>query len=156
MQLHIIAMFMSEHALCPEIAHACFVKGSTIVCFEFVAIHHDCHWGQLLLCVREPALVLESALGRLNPVAAELSLLRASDRSWHDRTLLLVQEGLCCYWHRVEIVFVGHTLSATMFLALQGAALKNICVLLLCKGRGNKLTGWLHLELRHSLGLHKV
>ena len=80
-------VFMSEHALKAEIACHRLIESATIVSFEFVAVHQDCPRGELLLCVRIPALILKSALGRLDPVAAKLVLLVASAGQRHDRTL---------------------------------------------------------------------
>ena len=71
-------VFMSEHAFLAIIAVHGLEISPTIVCFEFVAVHQDCPGGELLLRVRVPALIVEPALGGLNPVAAKLILLVAS------------------------------------------------------------------------------
>ena len=122
MKLEHASVLMSEHAFRAKVAFHSLVVGSAIICFEFVAVHQDCHRGQLLLRMCIPAFVLEPALGRLNPVAAELSLLGASTWSWHDRTLLLKHRGcilMVAWLWGVEIVLVRHSLGATLSLTLQ-------------------------------------
>ena len=114
-------VFMSEHALQAKIASHRLIESSTIVSFEFVAVHQDCPGGELLLRMRIPALILKPALGRLDPVTAKLVLLVASAGQRHDRTLLLiVLSSLLLVAAKlsivVAIVLVRHSLRAPISL----------------------------------------
>ena len=94
--------------------------------------------GKLLLRVAEPARILEAALGRLDPVAAELGLLEAGGH-WHQRARHLVVV-------RVEVVLIGDALSAAKALAFLRAALEDVRVI---------VVGWDEIASRHlecSLG----
>ena len=118
-ELEVGPVFMPEHAGRAILTLVCLVERSAVVCLEFVAVAQDSSLGELGLGMGEAALVLETALGRLNPVAAELSLLDATIRQWHERAGGVVG---------VEVVLVGDALSATFSLCLPRSALEYILV----------------------------
>ena len=78
----------------------------------------------------EPALVLETALGRLDPIAAELALLAAGGEHWDHRERHWVV--------RARNLLVGDALGASLTLTLLRAALEHIGFVV-GSGRRNEL-----------------
>ena len=137
-KLQNMSMFMSKHAGRAILAGIVFVEGAAVVSLELVAVAQNSVVGKLLLRVGKPARILEAALGRLDPVAAELGLLEAVGH-WHQRARHLVVV-------RVEVVLIGDTLGAAIALAFLRAALEHVCV---------REVGWDEIASRHlecSLG----
>lgn len=108
-ELEVGPVFMSEHAGRAILTLVCLVESSAVVCLKFVTVAQDSSRSELSLGMGEPTLLLETALGRLNPVAAELSFLVATIRQWHERTGGVVG---------VDVVLVGDALGTTFSLCL--------------------------------------
>ena len=117
------SVFMSEHAVRAFRAYASLIESPAVVGLEFVAVAEDSSRGELVLCMSKPTLVIEPALGRLDPVAAELCLLVATVGQWHREDV----HGLTI---SIEVVLVGDTLSATLHTVPLGGALENVFLLL--------------------------
>lgn len=73
----------------------------------------------------KPALVLETTLGRLDPVAAELILLAASGQG-HDWTIVTGQM-IVIVWAEI-VVFVGDTLGAALAQTLLRTPLEDVLI----------------------------
>ena len=76
-QLLVVAMLVSEHAAGTVHARPRVVEGPAVLALELVVVDAAGSLCELLLSVGKTTLALISALGSLNPILAELSLILA-------------------------------------------------------------------------------